>query len=234
MKQNVLPVLSFFVFAFTLSWLTNKFIPPVTVGPLDIKTILTGLGPALSGLLCYAFFKTPNTYHISLGGARPLLSYGLLILAVLVPLLMSQDRTNKAILTGSILTQLMYTLGEEVGWRHYLQNATRDFSKWGQALVIGVLWFLWHYSILNDPTTMLTGQAIPFYLGIPGLIILLTLLSQLLGSIVIRTQAVLLPTLIHYIGKVGSGSAALIIISLVLAIYLVWPKFSVKEGPTII
>lgn len=229
MRHTVLPVLSFFVFAFAFSWSTNAFVPFLTMGPFDIKTILTGLGPALSGLLCYLLFKTPNTYRISLGGTRPMVSYGLLFLAVLLPLLMS-PKNSKTILIGSILTQFLYTLGEEAGWRHYLQNATSAFSKWVQALIIGVLWFLWHYSILSDPTTMLTGQAIPFYIGIPGLIILLTLLSQLLGSIVIRTQAVLLPTLIHYIGKVGSGSTALIIVGLVVAIYLFWQKFSAKEA----
>lgn len=228
MKQNLVPILSFFLLAFAFSWLVNEFVPPLTISHFDVKTILTGLGPMLGGFMCYALFKTPNTYRISLGGTRLWLSYGITVLAMLLPLFMSQ-KTNKVILIGSILTQFIYTLGEELGWRHYLQNVTSGFSKWGQASIIGVVWFLWHYSILADPTTMLTGQAIPFYIGIPGLIILLILLSQLFGSIVIRTQAVLFPTLIHYIVKVGPGLTILIITGIVLIAYLFWQKFSAKH-----
>ena len=101
MKQNLLPILVFFLLAFVLSWLANEFIPPLTVRYPDVKTILTGLAPAVSGLLCYVIFKTPNTNRTSPGGTRPLFSYGSAFLVLLLPLLMSRKATYP-VLVGSI------------------------------------------------------------------------------------------------------------------------------------
>ncbi len=223
MKQAILPVLTFLLIAFAVSWLATHYVPVLVWQHIDVKEILTGCGPVLAGLVCYFVFKTPNTYRLSLAGSKPLVSCGLTALALLLPVLLSH-KTDKTVIIGTVITQFLYTLGEESGWRHYLQNATSGFSTWAQALVIGTVWFFWHYAVLSDPTTMLTGQSIPFYIGMPVLILLLVLVSALFGRVVLQTQAVLLPTIIHYIGKVGDGTSVLVIIGLVIGASFVWQK----------
>lgn len=189
---------------------------------------MTGFGPALSGLICYRVFSTPNTAKLSLTGSKPVLVSGIAFLSLLLPVVFLH-KSNKLAFAGLVLAQFAYTLGEELGWRHYLQNAVASFTKWQQAFVIGTIWFFWHYAILNDPTTMLTGKPVPFYFGVPLFIASLVLLSKLYGDIVLRTQAVLLPLVLHYVGKVSNGYIMLASYIVVIAIYLMWTRIEVGK-----
>ncbi|SOD88855.1 CPBP family glutamic-type intramembrane protease [Spirosoma fluviale] len=224
----VLPIIVFAGLAFAFSWAINQYLPALTWLTIDGKEVLTGCGPALSGLLCYRLFKTPNTFKLSLAGSKPIVVYGITFLSLLVPVLLSKQ-PNPLAAIGLVLAQFTYTLGEEFGWRHYLQNAVATFNKWQQALIIGTIWFFWHYAILPDPTTMLNGQPLPFYIGVPVFVGLLTLFSKLASDVVLRTQAVLLPTVLHYIGKVSNSYSMLAFYILVLAAYLMWHKIEVKR-----
>lgn len=226
MNQRVLPIAVFAFLAFAFSWAVNQFMPAFIWHGVDFKEIMTGFGPALSGLVCYRVFGTPNTVKLSLIGSKPIVVYSITFLSLLLPILF-MHKSNKLAFISLVLAQFAYTFGEELGWRHYLQNAVASLTKWQQALVIGPIWFFWHYAILNDPTTMLTGKPVPFYIGIPLFIALLVLLSKLYGDLVLRTQAVLLPLLLHYIGKVSNGYIMLTIYVLVLSVYLMWNKIEV-------
>ena len=230
MKQPVLPIVIFAFSAFGFSWAANQFLPTLIYLGVDIKEIMTGFGPALSGLICYRIFSVPNTFKLSLAGSKPVLTGSIGLLSLLLPILLIHQ-SNKITLVSLVLSQFAYTLGEEFGWRHYLQNAVANFTKWQQASVTGTLWFFWHYAILDDPTTMLTGKPVPFYVGIPLFIVLLVLLSKLFSDIVVRTQAVFLPVVLHYIGKVNSTSM-LIMFILVVSIYLMWYRIGTKNQPS--
>lgn len=228
MKQLVLPIFVFALLAFAFSWAVNQFLPALTWFDIDVKEIMTGFGPALSGLICYRIFGIPNTFKLSLVGTKPAVVGGIVFLSLLLPVLLSHQ-ADKVGMTGLVLSQFIYTLGEEFGWRHYLQNAVASLTKWQQALIIGTIWFFWHYAILNDPTTMLTGKPVPFYVGIPLFVGLLVLLSKLFGDIVVRTQAVLLPVVLHFIGKVSNGYILLGAYILVVAIYLMWNRIEFRK-----
>ncbi|SFC18298.1 hypothetical protein [Spirosoma endophyticum] len=57
MKQLVLPIFVFALLAFAFSWAVNQFLPALTWFDIDVKEIMTGFGPALSGLICYRIFR---------------------------------------------------------------------------------------------------------------------------------------------------------------------------------
>ncbi len=227
MKQPILPIVVFAFFAFAFSWAVNQFFPTLVYLGVDVKEVMTGCGPALSGLICYRVFGIPNTFKLSLAGSKPIVVCSITFLSLLLPILLIHQ-SNKLALIGLVCSQFAYTLGEEFGWRHYLQNAVAGFAKWQQASITGIIWFFWHYAILNDPTTMLTGKPVPFYVGIPLFILLLVLLSKLFSDIVVRTQAVFLPLVLHYIGKVNSTSM-LIMYILIVAVYLAWHRIGIRN-----
>jgi hypothetical protein len=162
----LLPIIAFAGLAFVFSWVINHYLPPFTWLTIDGREVLTGCGPALSGLLCYQLFGTLNTFKLSLVGSKPTVVVGVTFLSLFIPVLLNKQ-PNPLTAIGLVLAQFTYTLGEEFGWRHYLQNAVATFTKWQQALTIGILWFFWHYAILTDPTTMLNGQPLPFYVSVP-------------------------------------------------------------------
>jgi membrane protease YdiL (CAAX protease family) len=40
---------------------------------------------------------------------------------------------------------ILYACGEEFGWRGYLQNELSPLNRWTKYLIIGVIWWLWHW-----------------------------------------------------------------------------------------
>lgn len=226
-KHKLLPILGYFLGAFALTFAFSK-LPDLKVGTIDCKDILCGWGPLLSGLACYRLFKVPNHYNISVNGAKPYLTWGVVLFALLIPFLTISTASTKAILS-SVTSQFIYSFGEEFGWRHYLQNATAGINKWGRYLLIGCLWFVWHYSFTNDPVRAMAGQPIPALIGIPLFIGLLSVFSFIWGDLTIKTRSVLLPTVAHYIPKVGGTVALGMVVTLLIFIQVGWRRITRKQ-----
>ena len=221
-KGKLLPIIVYFLGACSLTFAFSQ-LPKLTLGAIDCKDILCGWGPLFSGLVCYQLFKIPNQYTISLNGARPYLTWGIVFLALLLPFL-TINTVSKTTIFSSVVSQFVYSFGEEFGWRHYLQNATAGFNPWGRYLLIGCLWFLWHYSFTNDPVKAIAGQPIPSLVGIPLFISLLSLFSFLWGDLVIKTRSILLPTVAHYLPKAGGTVSLGILVTLLILIQVGWKR----------
>lgn len=103
-RTKYFQVLIFYAMAFGLAFLLNRCLPEIKTAQIDIKTIITGFGPLLGGLFCYQFFGTKNTHRISLSGVRPVIRYGIIGLAVLLPLLLI-TRVSKERISFSFITQ---------------------------------------------------------------------------------------------------------------------------------
>lgn len=190
-----------------------------------MKDILCGWGPLLSGLICYKVFNVSNQYRISLNGAKPYLTWSIVFLALLLPFLTINTVSKRAILI-SVVSQFMYSFGEEFGWRHYLQNATYGLNPWGRYLLIGCLWFLWHYSFTDDPVRAMAGQQIPPLVGIPLSIGILSLFSYIWGDLISKTRSILLPTVAHYLPKAGGTMALGIVVTILIFIQVGWKRIN--------
>jgi membrane protease YdiL (CAAX protease family) len=227
-KSKLLPILAYFLGAFSLTFAFNQ-LPEWIIGTVDCKDILCGWGPLFSALACYRFFKVSNHYAISLRGAKPSFTWAIVFLAVLLPLL-TIDTASKTTILSSVMSQFIYSFGEEFGWRHYLQNATVSLNSWGRYLLIVCLWFLWHYSFTNDPVRAMSGQPIPALIGIPLSIGLLSLFSFLWGDLVIKTRSILLPTIAHYLPKAGGTVALGVVVTLLILVQVGWKRLVRAES----
>lgn len=80
-----------------------------------------------------------------------------------------------AALLSSFSLNLIFMLGEELGWRGYLYQITRNWSGMRRIALIGVLWGLWHAPLIA------MGHNYPGYpiIGI-GLMVIFCLLAALL------------------------------------------------------
>lgn len=221
-KSKLLSIIVYFLGAFGLTFAFSQ-LPELRVATIDCRDILCGWGPLFSGLLCYQLFKVPNQYYISLNGAKPYLTWGIVLVALLLPFLTIYTLSKEAILM-SVVSQFVYSFGEEFGWRHYLQNATASLNPWGRYLLIGCLWFLWHYSFTKDPVQAMSGQQIPALIGIPVSIGLLTLFSFIWGDLVIKTRSVLLPAVAHYLPKAGGSVTMGIVVAVLILVQLGWKR----------
>ncbi len=230
-KSKFLQSLIFFAIAFILTFIFNRFLPELSILGIDLKLIIVGFGPLLSGLFCYQIFNTANEYQISFSGIRPAITYTIVGIAVLLPLLLI-TKQSKATIIFSIITQFIYSLGEEFGWRHYLLNLTKGMNKWIVPFFMGTIWFFWHYSLIDEPIKVLTGQDIPIFVGIPITILILSILSFLWCDLTIKTQSVLIPTVAHAITKYGDQKSIGIVILLLLLLQIFWNKLKLGQVKT--
>lgn len=227
-KRNLLQALTFFAIAFGLTFIFNRFLSHIDFAGIDIKLILVGFGPLLSGLICYKAFNTSNNYQISLSGISPVITFSVVGIAVILPLLFINKFSKETIII-SMITQIIYSFGEEFGWRHYLLNLTIGMNKWVAPFFMGTIWFFWHYSLIDNPIKVLTGQDIPLIVGIPLTILILSILSFLWCDLTIKTKSILIPTIAHAITKYGDKNSIGIVILLLLILQLSWNKLKLGQ-----
>lgn len=100
---------------------------------------------------------------------------------------------------------LPFMLGEELGWRGYLYQATGTWSALQRVLFTGVVWGLWHAPLI------LMGHNYPDHpiAGIPLMVIFCTLLAFLFDWSRTRVKAVWGPCLLHGIINGSAGLYAL-------------------------
>ncbi len=85
-----------------------------------------------------------------------------------------------AALTIAPVINMIFALGEELGWRGYLLPKLVPLGQWRAILLSGAIWGLWH-----APTTILHGYNFPQHpylgvlVGVVGFILLGTILSWL-------------------------------------------------------
>jgi membrane protease YdiL (CAAX protease family) len=112
-------------------------------------------------------------------------------------------------LVAGITINSLAALGEEMGWRGYLQNQLLPLGFWRCALIIGIIWGLWH-----APLTW-HGYNYPQHPGVVA-VIMMTLWTILAAPLFSwtrkRTGSVLGPAILH--GTInGSFGLSIMLIS---------------------
>ncbi len=100
---------------------------------------------------------------------------------------------------------LLFMLGEELGWRGYLYHATGNWSTMRRVLFTGVVWGLWHAPLI------LMGHNYPDHpvAGVFLMVVFCVLLAYLFDWTRTRVQAVWGPCLLHGIINGSAGLFAL-------------------------
>ncbi len=89
---------------------------------------------------------------------------------------------------------ILFAMGEELGWRGFLLPLLRPLGDWQALLLSGFVWGIWH-----APTTLLHGYNFPLhpYLGILVMTVGCMLLGVILGWLYLKTQSPWAPALAH-------------------------------------
>jgi membrane protease YdiL (CAAX protease family) len=159
------PLISFFVLAFSLSWVVT--IPMVLLHGPPQWMVLATFAPTIAALAVsrtatgsFKFWTSPASWTgwtRLVGGA--LAGAALVIIAyVVLPGIFTADpkRLNWSILLSlqvfNYSTLLGGPIGEEIGWTGYaLQPMLKRFGPLRGSLFLGVLWALWHLPLFPRP-----------------------------------------------------------------------------------
>lgn len=106
--------------------------------------------------------------------------------------------TAQTIILGPFLG-LLVTLGEEYGWRGYLQPALYGLGRARGVALVGVIWGIWHWPVIwmgyNYP-----GHP---YLGSLLMVLFSVGLAFLLGYAVLKARGVWIAAFLHALVKIG-------------------------------
>tara|TARA_B110000114_G_C14929364_1_gene331817 strand:- start:32 stop:760 length:729 start_codon:yes stop_codon:yes gene_type:complete len=128
----------------------NKNIPFLL---LLLSALLIPMGLMLSSLFLRTKLKIEN--KITFFGQNPKCCCLLLILPVLCLSIVGMHNNHgiNPHLLGFFfgLVIMIYVLMEEYGWRGYLQEELAISNEWLRAIIIGAIWYLWHWSFVSNP-----------------------------------------------------------------------------------
>ena len=145
---------------FRLSWLDMKEILPLPGGFNIFYNVLRGIGPLVGFVILFYGLKSKTLMTNSFFGINKLASIFAIVvipigLAVVgVPNSMNLNENYFGFLYGAML--VLYAIGEEYGWRGYLQEALRDLPLFIRVLAIASIWYLWHLSFLLPDVSLKT------------------------------------------------------------------------------
>jgi uncharacterized protein len=106
-----------------------------------------------------------------------------------------------SITIGGVIN-VIFTLGEELGWRGFLQNEFQHLGFWKSNIIIGTIWGLWHAPVILQGHNYPEHRVAGVFVMIPFCICLGFILSWLR----IKTRSVLAPALLHgMLNAIGGG-----------------------------
>jgi membrane protease YdiL (CAAX protease family) len=183
--------------------------------PGFVKTASYMWGPGLAAVVCLLVFRRSHVRRVSLFGTSPWRGLAF----YLVPLL-----ALAAVGTGGpdghlmplVLVPLGFAtiLGEELGWRGFLQDALAPLSPARRYVLIGVLWELWHFTNRTHGVAPLAAITRVVVMGC-----VTVALSWIIGEAVERSRSLLVAMTLHGWVDVlfelpGAGTTAVLLAAL--------------------
>jgi membrane protease YdiL (CAAX protease family) len=163
--------------------------------PPFIKTWSYMWGPGLSALACFLIFRRTHVRTVTFFGTSLLQS----LLFYVVPILglaiagiddPSMNRHVAPLVFGVI--GFISILGEELGWRGFLQDALRPLKPVYRYVIIAILWELWHFT-----NRMSQGELLQIVIRVSIFIIALVIISAIIGEATDRSRSLVIAVTLH-------------------------------------
>ena len=143
-KINVPAILTFYMIAITLRYLTNKTDLLDGVPNNFFKVVLQGISPAIAAMAAFYIFKIRPTLNLK-GNYSKTSTPFLLYWALPVVLISGAAYFIKGTIAPiTVISILLYGLLEEIGWRGFLQRELKSLPEFLNILLVATLWFIWH------------------------------------------------------------------------------------------
>ena len=173
------------------SWMAWRF-------PMPLKNTLLMWGPGIAALVCFRLFARTHRRTATFAGGqrlRALAFYFVPMLALAAAGLQMPEaggaRVHALVLLIAVVG-LVNILGEELGWRGFLQDALRPLPRASRYALIGLMWVAWHFT---NVFAHREGAELATYLAwyVPMTIAL----AAIIGEATDRSRAVLVAVTLH-------------------------------------
>ena len=183
-------------------------------------------GPGLAALVCFVIFRRSHVRSITLLGASWIRSIGMFILPFAVLVI-----AGSPVLYGyhlrplqAMVPMFVSILGEELGWRGFLQDTLRPLRPAKRFVLIGVLWEFWHFTTRTTHGWSLKRIAVTLLISYTAIIIL----SFIIGYAAERTKSLTVAAALHMyvdliLNNLAYGKVLLLVLPVWLIIIVTWP-----------
>lgn len=143
-KVNYFAILTFYIIAIFLRYLTNKTEILNGISSEFIKVILQGVGPAIGAFVAFTVFKIRPVLTLKGNYKKALVPFLLFWMLPIVLILGVEYFIKGTISYQAVTAILMYGLLEEIGWRGFLQQELKALPQFLNIVIVTSLWFIWH------------------------------------------------------------------------------------------
>ncbi|MCB0463880.1 MAG: CPBP family intramembrane glutamic endopeptidase [Flavobacteriaceae bacterium] len=202
-KTNWTEVITFYIIACAFSWPFFAWRDLYTESwanssiPSAVRNLGIMWGPGIAAILCFIIFKKTHVRTISLTGTslqKSVLFFSLPYLVwIILTLINSDDNSVKpSFFLEMIPFGFLMILGEELGWRGFLQDSLRNLKEWKKWTILGLMWEFWHF------TRGLTHGELPqIILRKSIFIISVLILTFVIGRLTDKTKSLLIAITLH-------------------------------------
>ncbi|MGP8270533.1 MAG: type II CAAX prenyl endopeptidase Rce1 family protein [Terracidiphilus sp.] len=204
-------------------------VPDIPITSISMLFIHWGMmwGPGIAALVCMVAFRRSHRRVITFAGN----SWTRSILFYATPfLLLAAFRAHTLYGYGlsplfAAFPMFVSILGEELGWRGFLQDALRPLSPVKRFVLIGLMWEFWHFTTRTTHGWSTLRIAVTLLISYSVVI----LLSFVLGFAAERSYSVVVAVSLHmYIDMILNNLDLYLPLLLALPIWalllLTWPK----------
>lgn len=143
-KINYPAILTFYVIAVLLRYLTNKTTMLDVVPSSFLRAILSGIGPAVGAFAAFTIFKIKSVLTLKGNYKNIIIPFGLYWALPMVLICGVQYLVKETASLSTVAVILVYGLLEEIGWRGFLQQQLKALPLFLNVLIVATLWFAWH------------------------------------------------------------------------------------------
>ena len=212
-------------------------IPDTPLTSMSKVVIHWGLmwGPGIAALVCMLAYRRSHKRVITLGGnswVRSVLFY--LTLFFLLSMFRAHalyGYDKSALVAASPM--FISILGEELGWRGFLQDALRPLPPVRRFVLIGVLWEFWHFTTRTSHGLSPLRIAVTLLISYSAVI----LLSFIIGYAAERSRSVIVAVALHsYLDVLLNNLDLYLPLLLALPVWglllLTWPRATTARDVT--
>jgi membrane protease YdiL (CAAX protease family) len=191
--------------------------------PDEIKGLTQVWGPGLAALVVFYFFPRTRIRNVSFFGGYWIRSACFCVSPILfawIGLFIQSGKPSYSIVYY-LLVGGFSTLGEELGWRGFLQGALKPLGRVRAYLLLAFMWEAWHFTSHTKGTLHEVISRLAIYIP---LVIVITVIIGLVNE---RTGSLVLAFTLHeWIDIVFDGGSGYLVraalISLPVWAWLVW------------
>ncbi|PUV25236.1 CPBP family intramembrane glutamic endopeptidase [Sphingobacterium athyrii] len=150
-KINFGAIVTYYIIAIVCRYFTNKTELLSSFESPYLKSILTGVGPAIGATAVFLIFNIKPVLSLKGNYKNMLIPITLYWVFPIALISMVSYVTLGKIPYLAVSSVLIYGLLEEIGWRGFLYQEFKALKPLYNILLLSVLWFLWHLNFDFTP-----------------------------------------------------------------------------------